>query len=184
MLLLSCKPLSASTATPRDALGPAVVNEPFGSFNPVARYAADHGAVSPRSAPIARRRSWNRVVAPEGINRREEVNSFPLRTSASCSFPSPPRAQSLPPPSCSARAPLPHAAAVGQRARLTPGTPPPDDAPDAVDRHLPPHAIATVLHHRGKSPLLLSAFSVRLLVLLLLVMLHRRCGAPPVISSP
>ena len=46
----------------------------------VAHYVADRGAVIPRSMPIMRRRSWDRAVVPEGINRREEINLLPLRS--------------------------------------------------------------------------------------------------------
>ena len=88
--LRSCRHSSASTAAPHGASSPAVVNAPHRQLRSVAHYVADRGAVIPRSTPIVRRRSWDCAVAPEGINRREGVNSFPLRSLPSFSFASSP----------------------------------------------------------------------------------------------
>ena len=76
----------------------------------VASYVAGRGAVIPRSTPIVRRRSRERSVAPEGINRREEVTLSPFAirlfaSSLSCAPSTPPH--------IAARTPPPHITAAG-----------------------------------------------------------------------
>ena len=111
------------TAVPHDASGHAVVTAPCwqlrSRLRSVAHYVADRGVVIPRSTPIVRRRSWDRAIASEGINRREEGNFLLLRSFSSfASSPSSSCAQSTP------------------HHRTAPRTTPPPHAPAHADEPL------------------------------------------------
>ena len=147
---------------------------------------ADHGAVSPRSTPIVRRRSWDHAVATEGINRREGVNAFPLRSFFFFLL----------------RLSTPlhgeHTAAVSLRMHYCRTFPPPDDAHVSRPIHRrrmtrrtpwsrtpPPHAVTTIPHRRGKSPLLPSfCFFSFFFFFLPCSTVDAACHAPLAISSP
>ena len=137
------QPRCATTRVLRWLMSPSVVAIPWPIMWPIVGQLAHDP-----------RRSCARAVTSEGINRREVVNSFPLRPFPSSSFPS---------LICAHRA---HRRRLAPLARHCRTPPPPDSAHASCPVHrrrttrrtswtrtLPPHAVATVPHRRGKFPL-------------------------------